>query len=145
MSKLIIHMAQNKFIIGTVWIILLIPILAVSITSDIFYSPIMFVLLVFYLRKEQKYIYIVAILYGFFILFPPYLYFIRWISLFLAGDISIKECLEQIYSLVKVRSTTYFNLPSAICAVLAIPSIYLINLRNRLKKIHAKETLFQKE
>ncbi len=134
MSKLLIHMAKNKFTICVAWIILVIPVLAIALTSDIIYSPIIFILLVFYLRKERNYIFLVSAVYSFFVFFPPYLYFIRWIGFFIAGEVPLSECLEQIYSLLKVRSTTYFNLPSAIFAVLAIPSIYLINLRNKLNK-----------
>jgi hypothetical protein len=53
--------------------------------------------------------------------------------------------LTNVYSLLNGRLTKYFNLPSAIFAVLAIPSIYLINLRNGLKQINTKEALYQKE
>lgn len=134
MSKLLIHMAKNKFTICMAWMILVIPVLAIATTSDIIYSPIIFILLVFYLRKERNYIFLVSAAYGFFVYFPPYLHFIRWISFFIAGGIPLRECLEQIYSLLKIRSTTYFNSPSAIFAVLVIPSIYLINLRNKLNK-----------
>jgi len=134
MSKLLIHMVKNKFTICVAWMILVIPVLVISITSDIIYSPIIFILLVFYLRKERNYIFLVSAVYSFFIFFPPYLYFIRWIGFFIAGGIPLGECLEQIYSLLKGRSTTYFNLSSAIFAVLAIPSIYLINLINKLNK-----------
>lgn len=134
MSKLLIHMAKNKFTICVAWMILVIPILAIATTSDVIYSPIIFILLVFYLRKERNYIFLASAAYGFFVFFPPYLHFIRWISFFIAGEIPLRECLEQIYSLLKVRSMTYFNPPSAIFAVLATPSIYLINLRNKFNE-----------
>jgi hypothetical protein len=132
MNKLLISIAKNKFTIYVVWMMLVIPILAIATTTDIIYSPIIFILLVFYLRKERKHILATAFLYGFFVFYHPYFYFIRWFESFIREDIPLKECLEQIYSLLKVRSTTYFNPPSAIFAVLAIPSIYFINLRNKL-------------
>jgi hypothetical protein len=75
MSKLLIYMAKNKFIIGVAWMILVIPILAIATTTDIIYSPIIFILLVFYLRKERKHILAVAFLYGFFVFYHPYFYF----------------------------------------------------------------------
>jgi len=134
MSKLLIHMAKNKFIIVVAWMILVIPILAIATTTDIIYSPSIFILLVFYLRKERKHILAVAFLYGFFVFYHPYFYFIRWFESFIRGDIPLKECLEQIYSLIKSRLTTNFSTPLAVLAVLAIPSIYLINLRNKLNK-----------
>ena len=145
MSKLLIHIAKNKFIIGVAWTILVIPILAIATTTDIIYSPIIFILLVFYLRKERKHILAVAFLYGFFVFFPPYFYFIRWFGFFIDGDASFHEYLTNVYSLLNGRLTKYFHLPSAIFAVLAIPSIYLINLRNGLKQINTKEALYQKE
>lgn len=137
MSNLLIHIVKNKFTIYLAWMILVIPILAIATTTDIIYSPIIFILLVFYLRKERNYIFLVSAVYGFFVFFPPYFYFLRWFEYFIRGDISLGECLEQIYSLLKVRSTTYFNPPSAICAVLVIPSIYLINFRNKFKKVNS--------
>lgn len=134
MSKLLIYMAKNKFIIGVAWMILVIPILAIATTTDIVYSPIIFILLVFYLRKERKHILAVAFLYGFFVFYHPYFYFIRWFESFIRGDIPLKECLELIYSLIKSKLTTNFSTPLALLAVLAIPSIYLINLRNKLNE-----------
>lgn len=134
MSKLLIHMAKNKFTICVAWMILVIPVLAIATTTDIIYSPIIFILLVFYLRKERKHILAVAFLYGFFVFYHPYFYFIRWFESFIRGDIPLKECLELIYSLIKSKLTTNFSIPLAVLAVLAIPSIYLINLRNKLNE-----------
>lgn len=134
MSKLLIHMAKNKFTICVAWMILVIPVLAIATTTDIIYSPIIFILLVYYLRKERKRILAVAFLYGFFVFYHPYFYFIRWFESFIRGDISLKECLELIYSLIKSKLTTNFSTPLAVLAVLAIPSIYLINLRNKLNE-----------
>ncbi|WP_133971985.1 hypothetical protein [Acinetobacter calcoaceticus] len=67
MNKLVISIAKNKFTIYMVWMMLVIPILAIATTTDIIYSPIIFILLVFYLSKERKYMLAIAFLYGFFV------------------------------------------------------------------------------
>ncbi len=92
MNKLVISIAKNKFTIYMVWMMLVIPILAIATTTDIIYSPIIFILLVFYLRKERKHMLAIAFLYGFFVFYHPY--FIRWFESFIRGDIPLKECLE---------------------------------------------------
>lgn len=125
---------RSKFFKRIAWFVLTFPVFAAIVTSgDVLFFPSILLLLIFYLRKPRAKTLAISILYGFFVYFHPLIHFIKPLDSMFFGETSIAEGLSHIIDLMLLRSTVYFNYPSAILALLTIPSVYLINLNRTIR------------
>ncbi|AXY60069.1 hypothetical protein [Acinetobacter sp. WCHAc010052] len=134
MNKISVYLAGKRLVIFIAWCLVVFPYFFISISSDIIFAPLILLLLVIYLQRPKKNIIIVSFLYGFFIFFPIYIVFLRWVFVYFDGSETFIGCMNQIYNLMVIFLTNETSFNRLIIALLVMPSIYFINLGNRLKQ-----------